>query len=53
MPMLTYNLGVRCDENDLPEEANAAYRKIIELNPDCLAAYYNLGAKLSSLRRTR
>lgn len=42
-PDAHYNFGVACDENDLPEEANAAYRKTIELDPDYLGAYYNLG----------
>jgi NAD-dependent SIR2 family protein deacetylase/ADP-ribosylglycohydrolase/protein-tyrosine phosphatase/TPR repeat protein len=38
-----YNLGVACDENDLPEEANVAYQKAIELNQGYWQAYYNLG----------
>lgn len=38
-----YNLGIAFGENDLPEEANAAYQKAIELDPDYLGAYYNLG----------
>lgn len=42
-PDAHYNLGIAFDQNDFPEEANAAYQKAIELDPSYWQAHYNLG----------
>jgi ADP-ribosylglycohydrolase/Flp pilus assembly protein TadD/protein-tyrosine phosphatase/DNA-binding Xre family transcriptional regulator len=42
-PLFHYKLGFHCDIKGLTEEANAAYRKAIELAPDSLIAYEALG----------
>lgn len=42
-PLFHYKLGFYCDINGLTEEANAAYRKAIELVPNARVAYEKLG----------
>ena len=40
---LHYKLGFHCNLKGLTEESNAAYRKAIELAPECLIVYEELG----------
>jgi Flp pilus assembly protein TadD len=46
------NLGVLLKNLHRPEEAEAAYRQAITLNPEDATAYYNLGVLLKNLHRS-
>ncbi len=45
-PSLHYTLGLAYEETERPEDALRAYRKAIQLEPDMVAAYINLGSLL-------
>jgi predicted O-linked N-acetylglucosamine transferase (SPINDLY family) len=49
---VAFNLGVLLREAGLGEEAEAAYRQAIALNPECGEAQFNLGTLLEYLNRT-
>ena len=51
MERLFLNLGIQCTENSLWKEAEEAFCKALELNPNYAHAYSNLGFVLQQTRR--
>jgi tetratricopeptide (TPR) repeat protein len=50
-PGARYNLGIALDKSGFQDEAVAAYHEALRLNPDYVAAYYNLGCILCDRKR--
>lgn len=48
---IAFNLGVVLKDQGEEDEAEQAYRRAIELNPNCLEAHFNLGSQLERLKR--